>query len=284
MQAVPWIRGQLAHAERNAALARIHVQHHTFHLIADVDQLRGMLHPLRPGHLADMHQAFDALFQLHEGTVICHADHAPRNMSTHWITVFSVEPRIRSELLEAQGHALLLFVELENLYLDLIAYVHQVAWMSETSPRHIGDMEQAINAAHIHKGAVFSEILDHTREDRAFFQVLKRLRFLLVLLLFEQLLARNHDVAALLVQLDHGNFDGRALHAIQVTDGTQIDLRAGQERARPRDIDGQTALDAIDHHRLDRLLLVIGDLDVIPRAQPLGFLVRKIDVTFLGFA
>src|SRR5437016_13250216 len=179
-----------------------------------------MLHPLRPGHLADVHQAFDALFQLYKRAVVSHTDHAPRNMSTHWITVLGVEPRFRSELLEAQRHSLLLFVELENLDLNLIAYVHQVAWMSETSPRHIGNVEQTINAAHIHERTVFGEILHHSGQDRSFFQVLKRLRFLLVLFLFYQLLARNHDVAALLVQLDHGNFDGRTLHAIQVADGT----------------------------------------------------------------
>ena len=37
MQAVPRVRGQLAHAERNAALAWIHIQYHALNLVADVD-------------------------------------------------------------------------------------------------------------------------------------------------------------------------------------------------------------------------------------------------------
>jgi hypothetical protein len=60
-------------------------------------------------------------------------------------------------------------------------------------------------------------------------------------------------------------------------------LRARQERARAGDVDGQTALDAIDHHRLDRLFLVVSGLDVIPGTQSLRLLVREVDVAFFGF-
>src|ERR1700739_3923693 len=204
-------------------------------------------------------------------------------MGAHWITVLRVQPRIGRELLEAERHALFFLVELENLYLNLIANVHQITGVREASPRHVSDVEQAIDAAHIHESAVLGEILDYTGQNRAFFQVFQRLRFLLVLLFFEQLLARDYDVAALFVQLDHGNVDGGSLHAIQVANRAQIDLRAGQERAGTRDIDGQPAFDTVDHHRLDRLLLVIGGLDVVPRTQPLRLLMRKVDVAFLGF-
>ena len=110
------------------------------------------------------------------------------------------------------------------------------------------------------------------------------LRALFVLLAFEQLLARDHDVAALLVQLDDGDFDGLALHAVQIADRAQIHLRAGQESVRAENVDGQAALDAVDHDGLDRLLLVVGLLDFFPGVNALRLLVREVDVAFLGLA
>ena len=76
VERVPGIGRQLPHTERNAPLLRVHVEHHAIDLIADVHQLRRMLHALGPGHLADVDQAFDALFEFNEGAVVGHADHA----------------------------------------------------------------------------------------------------------------------------------------------------------------------------------------------------------------
>src|SRR5467141_100661 len=107
VQAVPGIGGKLAHAQRNAALGRIHVEHHALHLVADIDQFRGMLHALRPGHLADVHQAFDALLELHERAIVGHADHAAADVRSHRVTLFGIEPGIgRSEehTSELQSH------------------------------------------------------------------------------------------------------------------------------------------------------------------------------------
>src|ERR1700746_445684 len=87
VQAIPGIGGKLTHAQRNAAFGGIHVEYHALHLIPDVDQLRRVLHPLRPGHFADVHQALDALFELDERAVVGHADHAPANMRTYWVAL-----------------------------------------------------------------------------------------------------------------------------------------------------------------------------------------------------
>jgi len=49
---------------------------------------------------------------------------------------------------------LLVFVVLQNLDLNLIADIHQIARMSQTSPRHIGDVQQSIQSPEIHEGSV----------------------------------------------------------------------------------------------------------------------------------
>ena len=170
---------------------RIHVQHHRFHLVANVDDLRRMLHPLGPGHLADVHQAFDTLFQLDERAVVGHADHASVNVRADRIALGGIQPRVGSELLEAQRYALLVAIELQHLHLDLVADLHQVARMRQASPGHVGDVQQAVDAAQVDERAVVGQVLHRAGQDRVFFQVLQRLAALLRLLFFQHLLARR---------------------------------------------------------------------------------------------
>ena len=134
MQALPRIRLKLLQAQRNAAFLRVHVEHHGFHLVAHVHQLRRMLHALRPGHFADVDQAFDALFQFNECAVVGHADHAAMHARADRVALAGVQPRVGRQLLEAQRNPLLVAIELQNFYLDLIADVDQVTRMRQTGP------------------------------------------------------------------------------------------------------------------------------------------------------
>src|ERR1700733_215476 len=243
-----------------------------------------MLHPLRPCHLAHVDQAFNALLQLNESAVVGHADDASAYVCTLRIAMLSVEPRIGCELLESKRDTLFIFVVLENFDLNLIADVNEILGMGQASPGHIGDVQQAIESAEIDERTVLGEILHDSGKHRTFFQVLESLGALLVLLAFEQFLARDHDVAALLVQLDDCDFDGLTLHPVQIADGAKVDLRPGQKRVRALNIYREAALDAIDHTRLDRLLLVVSLLNFFPGVDALSFLVRKADVPLLGFA
>src|SRR2546430_16546329 len=114
--------------------------------------------------------------------------------------------------------------------------------------------------------------------------MLEGLRALFALLAFQQLLARDDDVAALLVELDDGDLNGLTLHAIEIADGTQVDLRAWQEGAGAHDIDRETALDAIDDDGLDWLLLVVGFLNFVPGMASLCLRIRAVNVPLPAFA
>src|SRR6185437_15621637 len=152
--------------------------------------------------------------------------------------------------------------------------VDQVAWMGETSPRHIGDVQQAIDAAQVDEGAVVGQVLHRAVEDCALFEVLKGLRAPCVLLLFEDFLAGDDDIAALLVELDDADIDGLANVRVEVADGTDLQLRAGQERL-DADVDGDTTLDAADHGAGNRNLLRVGLLDGIPHAVTLRLVIAQ---------
>src|ERR1022692_2982312 len=284
MQTLPGIRLQLLQAQADAALLRIYVQHYGLNLVANIDQLGGMLHALGPSHLADVYQPFDALLQLDERAVVGHADHAAAYMRTDGITLRCVQPRVRRELFEAQRHALLVAVELQHLHLDLVAHLHQVARVGQATPGHIGDVQQSVNASQVNEGAVVGQILDRAGENSVFVQLLQGLGSLLGLLFFQQLLAGGDYVAALLVQLDDADLDLMALQAVEVTHRPQIDLRTREEGASAQNVNRQASLDPIDDARLDRSLVVVRFLNLVPRMQTLRLLVREMDVAFFGVA
>ena len=176
-------------------------------LVARLDHLRRMLHPLGPGHLGDVDQAFDALLQLDERAVVGDGEDAAANLRADRVALGRIQPRVRRQLLEAERNALLVLVELQHLHLDLVADVDQVARVRQPAPAHVGDMQQAVEAAHIDERAVVGQVLHRSGEDAALFQGGQRDRLLGVLLLFEEFLAADDHVAALLVQLDDADFD-----------------------------------------------------------------------------
>ena len=120
------------------------------------------------------------------------------------------------------------------------------------------------------------------REDLALGERVERVLLLLGVLFFEEDLAREHDVAALLVDLDDAHPQLLPAQGIEVADGTHVDLRAGKERA-DADVDGEAALDPLDDAADDDLPLGVGLLDVVPDLHLLGFFAREDDVAVAIF-
>src|SRR6185503_1622414 len=140
-------------------------------------------------------------------------------------------------------------------------------------------MQQAVDAAEVDERAVVGDVLDGPAQDLALGQRLERRLLLLGVLFFEERLARQHDVAALLVDLDHAHPELLPLQRVEVPYRTHVDLRAGKERA-DADIDREPALDALDDAADDDLAIGIGLLDLVPDLHLLGLLAREDDVAF----
>src|ERR1700722_15875748 len=274
VQRIPRVGRQLPHAQRDAALTRIHAENHAFHMIIYIDQLGGMLHALRPGHLTDMYEPFNALLQFHKGAVVRHADDAAADMSVDRVAVFGVEPRVRSKLLKSERDSLLVLVVLQRFDVNRIADVDQVARVRQPAPGHIRDVQQAIDAAHVHESAVVGQVLDYAGQRGAFFEILQRLGALLALFFLHHLFARNYDVATLLIQLDDGNFEDLPLGGIQVASAAQVGLGSRQKRPGAHNVDSKAALNSFDDGGLNRPLLVVGLFNFIPGADLLRLLVR----------
>ncbi len=154
--------------------------------------------------------------------------------------------------------------------------------MPDAAPRHVGDVQQAVDAAEVDERAVVGDVLDHAAQHFALGERLERRLLLLGVLLFEEDLAREHDVAALLVDLDDAHAELLALERVEVAHGTHVDLAAGQERA-DADVHREAALDPLDDAADDDFAFRKGALDLVPNLHLLGLLARQHDVAFTVF-
>ena len=118
---VPGIHGALLDAERDAATLLVDVQHHDLDLVAQGHDLARVDVLVGPVHLGDVHQTLDALFDLHEAAVVGDVGDLAEDAGALGIAARDIDPGILAHLLEAQGDALTVAVELEHLDVDLVA-------------------------------------------------------------------------------------------------------------------------------------------------------------------
>src|SRR5688572_17836385 len=276
-QLVPRIALDLLEAERDSPRRGIDAEDHRLDRVADVEDLRRVLDPLAPGHLGDVDQTLDARLELDERAVVGQAHGFAAHACAHGIALLHRGPRILHELLVAERDALGRRVVLQHDHVDLVVHLEELRRVPHAAPRHVGDVQQTVDAAQVDERAIVGDVLHRAAQHLALGQRLERGLLLLGVLFLEQRLARQHDVAALLVDLDDAHAQLLAAQGIEVADGTDVDLRAGQERA-DADVHGQTALDALDDAADDDLAVGIRFLDLVPNLHLLGLLARQHDV------
>src|SRR5688572_26103184 len=131
--------------------------------------------------------------------------------------------------------------------------------MVDATPCHVGDMEQAVDAAEVDERAVIGDVLDDTLDNLAFFEVLDDFRALFCAGFFKNGTARHDDVATALVHLE--DFEGlRNMHERgDVADRADVDLRTRQEGDGAIEIDGEATLDLVEDDAFNAL--AIAELD-----------------------
>ena len=119
-------------------------------------------------------------------------------------------------------------------------------------------------------------------QDAALFEELQRLLLARFLLDLDDGLAGQDDVAALLVDRDHLEVEVAAPERLQVLDRLDVDERARQEGL-DADVDGEAALDPVDHAAPDGRAGAVGLLDLVPDLHLLGLVLGEDDVAVLVF-
>ena len=141
-------------------------------------------------------------------------------------------------------------------------------------------MQQTVDAAQVDERAVIGDVLDHALDEHAGLELGQGLALERLALLLEQGPTTEHDVAALLVELDDLEVESLTDVLLEVAHGAQIDLRAGQEGL-DADVDRQAALDAAGDQALDQLLVLARFGDLVPDLQAVGLLLGDLDQAHL---
>jgi len=155
-------------------------------------------------------------------------------------------------------------VYLEDLDLDLLANLDDLARMVDVLPAEFGDVDQAVNTFEVDEGAEVHEVGDGATDDHALFQRSQDALALLLALLLEDGAPGQNDVVAAPVQLDDLTLEPLAEEGVEVPHAPDVDEARGQKAAQP-DVQDQASLNDLDDRTLDGTLVVVGVLDAIPR-------------------
>ena len=196
--------------------------------------------------LGDVHEALDARQDLDEGAERDHLRHAALDDVALAVALDHLLPRIGLRLLEPERDALAVAVDVEHLDLDVLADLEHLGRVVDVAPGELGDVDQAVHAVEVDEGAEVDDVRDLAVDDVARVEPVEdRLAHLLALVL-EHGAAREHDVVARAVELDHLAAELLAQELVQVLDAADVDERRGQEAAHA-EVEDQAALDDLDH-------------------------------------
>src|SRR5205085_12428919 len=164
-------------------------------------------------------------------------------------------------------------IDLEDLDGDLLAHLDDLAGVLDVLPRELGDVHEAVHAAQVDEGAEVDDRGHDALADLALLEVVEEGRARLALRLLEQRTAAQHDVVAVLVELEDLGLDLLAEVRREVADAAQLDERGRQEAAEA-DVDDEAALDDLDDRTGHDAVVLLDLLHVAPRALVLRTLLR----------
>src|SRR5262249_25228635 len=151
-------------------------------------------------------------------------------------------PRAGGLVLQAQGDLFLLLVHGEDVDFELLVDVHDLLGIGDAAPAHVGDVEQAVDATQVDEGPELGNVLDDALANLARLDLAQQLFLHLDALIFDELAAADHDVAAGLVDLENLALDGLADVVSDVGGPANVHLAGGQEDI-DADVHQETALD-----------------------------------------
>jgi hypothetical protein len=171
-----------------------------------------------------LREAFDTRLELDERTVVRDRNDLACDTSAHRILLGDILPRIRLELLQPKADALARPVDVEHLDLELLSDLHELGRMRDSAPRHVGDVEQAVDATEIDECTEVGDVLDDALPHLILLELLHQLLALAGTLVLEDHSARDDDVAAALIELDDLELEPLAKELVDVWNATERDL------------------------------------------------------------
>ena len=109
-----------------------------------------------------MDKAFYARSDLNECSVVSDNDNLALDVVTNLEVWVESVPWVWCELLQAEGDALLLVVEVEDNDIYLLVELYNLVWVAYAAPREVCDMDESVNTTKVNEYAVRGNVLDST--------------------------------------------------------------------------------------------------------------------------
>ena len=132
-----------------------------------------------------MDEALDSFLQFDESTVGEYIDHLAADPGTDGKALLDIIPWTRLCLLQSQRDPLTLLVDLEHLDIDLLFHGEDLVGVVDTTPRHVRDVEQAIDTAEINECAKVRDVLHDSLTHLTQFDLAHQIGLHLIATLFE---------------------------------------------------------------------------------------------------
>src|SRR4029077_13267569 len=159
----------LLDTEREAAILRIHFQHFGLHRVALFEAIARMLDALGPADVADVAQAFHALFDFNECAEIRKITDAAGDDCAHRILFGGCAPRVGESLLQAERNPALVCFDVEDYHFHFFAHLHDFRRMlGPLRPAHFADVDEAFDARlDLNEGAVIGDADNFSLDTRS---------------------------------------------------------------------------------------------------------------------
>ena len=216
-----------------------------------------------------MDQTLDPLLQLDEGAVGHHVDDLAADPRADRVLVGHVLPRTGGLLLQPQRDLLALLVDVQDHHLDLVVDLEHVAGVVDPSPAHVGDVQEAVDAAKVHERAEVGDVLDGPLADLALGDLLHERLFLLLAGDLDQFAATDDDVVAGLVDLQDDAVDVLVDEVGDVRRPADVDL-AGRQEDVDADVDQEAPLDLAGDLAGDHVVFVVLGDHLLPGPLAMG--------------
>src|SRR5947209_106899 len=254
----------LLQRQRDATALEVDVDDLDEDLVADVDDLLRDL-DVTLGQLGDVHQALDALRHADERTERHQLGDPAGHDLADGVGAGEGLPRVFLRRLERQRDPLAVHVDVEHLDGDLLADLDHLGRVVDVLPGQLGDVHETVDAAEVHERAEVDDRGDDALADLALLQLGQEVLANLALGLLEPGAAGQHDVVAVLVELDDLGLERLADERLQVANAAHLNQRC-REEATQTDVEDQAEIDDLDDGALDDAVLVLDLLDRAPGA------------------
>ena len=227
-----------------------------------------------------MHEALDAVLDAHERTERNELRDLARHDLADGVGAGEELPRVFLSGLERKRHALAIHLDREDLDLDGLTNLDNLARVVDVLPGELGNVDEAVDTAEVHERTEVDDRGDVALANLALLEGLEEVGANRSLGLFEVGAAREHDVVAVLVELDDLRFELLADVRLKVAHAAHLDERSGEEAAKA-DVDDEAALDNLNDGAGNDTFVFLDVLDRAPCALVLRTLLREDQAAFL---